>query len=133
MVAECSPEDVRALGDELTRRPEAAALRAGVSRLYYANHLFAVATVAPKLGIRVKGQGDDHGTIVHKLKNGKTMGVGILLDKLRTYREHADYHINDAHKRSDCPFCMGKLKLDSALAKTIREEAQTCFRMLGSI
>lgn len=133
MLAECTPEDVRALGDELTNRPESAAIRAGVSRLYYANHLFAVASVAPKLNIPIKGKGDDHGTVIHHLKKGKTTGVGNLLDKLRTYREHADYHISDAHKRSDCPFCIGKLKLDGALAKTIREEAQSCLRILGSI
>ena len=133
MLAECLPEDIRALGDELTQRADAAALRAGVSRLYYANHLFAVATVAPKLNIPLKGTGDDHGAVIRGLKRGKTTGVANLLDKLRSYREHADYHINEAHKRTECLFCMGKLKLDEALAKAIREEAQSCLKTLGTI
>src|SRR5690349_19175204 len=104
MLAECTPEEIRALGDELTKRPEAAALRAGVSRLYYANHLFAVGTVAPKLGIQLRGKGDDHSAIIVALRKGKTTGVSNLLNKLRSYREHADYHISEGH-RPDCLFC----------------------------
>lgn len=133
MLAECSPDQILALGEELIQRGNAAAVRAGVSRLYYANHLFAAVNVARKLRVELKGKGDDHSTLIRTLKRGKTMGVGNLLDKLRMYREHADYHINEAHLRNDCLFCMGKLKLDSLQAETIREEAVQCLALLRKV
>jgi len=121
------------LGDELVERSEPASVRAGVSRLYYANHLHAVETIVPKYSIQLQGRGDDHGAIIAWLKKrgGRMKLWGELLSKLRTYREHADYHVNGSHKGNECPICMGKIKVETVTA--VKEEAKRCFDALGSL
>jgi hypothetical protein len=133
MLADCSPADIRELGNELVDRSESASIRAGVSRLYYANHLHAIETIVPKYGIQLQGRGDDHGAIVKWLKNrgGRMKTWSERLSKLRTYREHADYHVNGLHRGNDCLICMGKLKVEAM--STVKEEAKLCFDALSSL
>lgn len=135
MPSDCTAADVKALGHELLDRAEAVAMRAGVTRLYYANFLQACETVVPKLNVELKGLGEDHGKILKALRErrGRYEQVGSLLKQLLTYRHHADYHFGAMEKPDDCPFCSGKLTFTEESKKAIRETADSCFTRLATL
>lgn len=132
MLADCSPEEVKALGHELIDREEHAAIRAGISRFYYANFLRACEKLTKTNQIELRGQSDDHSKLIAFLrKSGKKKALGDQLKTLQSYRYHADYHFDAPRK--DCPICTGNAKLDAEGKKAIKGTADKVFCLLNSL
>jgi hypothetical protein len=88
------------------QRNDEASLRTAISRTYYAAHLLAVQRLIQK-GWEAKGTGDDHGRVLHELRRGRTRNLAGMLDRLREFREHADYHRqpSDSILGQQCKLC----------------------------
>lgn len=82
------------------------AIRTAISRAYYAVHLIARARLFKKGWWEPTGRGDDHGRLIHALRQ-KQRARGESLNLLRRYREHADYHLesSDSPFNKECEFC----------------------------
>lgn len=88
------------------QRKDEASLRTAISRLYYACHLLAKHSLIEKRNWTPSGRGDDHSGVIRELRRGKTTGLGNYLDNLRTFREHADYHVEPTVSGAEnCSVC----------------------------
>lgn len=98
------PRDFLELGARLSGESTSAEIRTGVSRLYFANHLIAIARATASWGYEAVESGDDHGRLLQFMRNrgGRFKGPAQDLRLLRVARAHADYHLT---KASDCPYC----------------------------
>ena len=86
------PQEFRSLADELRKRKEPAACRTAISRAYYYAFTSAVKFVGRYLPIPENAEA--HGILPRFLKNSGNddlRDVADTLDKLRTYRNEADY------------------------------------------
>src|SRR5258708_344608 len=81
--------------------PEAV-YRGAIGRVYYAafGHAFAYAT--QYLGYASKGHGDDHGGLRAHLKLKKRAQVAVRLDRLRGWRNLADYDSDQSTDFAEC-------------------------------
>ncbi len=90
--------DYLSLAESLSQHPEApgpeeAALRAAISRAYYAAHCTA-RNFARSRGITLTRTGRDHQLVIDYFKESKDKGrksIGLWLDRLRDDRNKADY------------------------------------------
>jgi uncharacterized protein (UPF0332 family) len=84
------PRDLLTLATELSNRSDEAALRAAVSRAYYAAFLHCQAVVAGHHGVRLTATGRDHALVadaVFRLDETASQ----TLERLRRRRNEADY------------------------------------------
>lgn len=133
MPADCTAEEIKDLGKQLLIQGSVANFRAGLGRLYFANFLKA-RDKALVIGANIKASSDDHGAIVSALKKRNKMGIVRILEQLRTYRRHADYHFPEAvDKKSDCPLCSGRVQNTPQACKTIADDADICFKLITSL
>ncbi len=88
------------------QRTDEASLRTAISRIYYAAHLVAVRKLVEK-GWEPRGRGDDHGRVIHELRDRRYRNLADRLHRLRALREHADYHLEPGASilNTDCEFC----------------------------
>jgi hypothetical protein len=88
------------------KRNDEASLRTAISRIYYAAHLVAVRKLREK-GWEPTGKGDDHGRVIHELRGRRYRNLADKLQRLRAFREHADYHLEaaDSVLNTGCEFC----------------------------
>jgi len=71
--------------------PEAL-LRTALSRAYYAAFGYARNYARDYLKFDPRGDPDDHGRLRHHLRSKKRGGTATRLDRLRQWRNEADYH-----------------------------------------
>src|SRR5207302_4999761 len=67
-------------------------LRSALSRAYYAAFCHARNHARDHLGLRLRGEADDHGALRARFKTGKMKGISDKLQRLREWRNACDYH-----------------------------------------
>ena len=88
------------------QRTDEVSLRTAISRAYYAGHLLAVQKLVQK-GWEPRGGGEDHGRVLQELRSRRTRNLAGMLDQLREFRDHADYHLDtsDTVRNQHCKLC----------------------------
>jgi hypothetical protein len=125
---DCEPEAIFRLGEVLLgKRDEAACVRAGIGRVYYAAFLLGLIRAR---GYQRRYNGDDHGGLVRHLRRGKTRALGDKLDALRKLREHADYHLRST-AGDGCHLCQaGIVELTDDKIEEVKAVAESCFNLM---
>lgn len=126
------PRDFLELGIELMIRGEPASTRTAVSRLYYAVHLEAL-KLAMSQGFEARASADDHGALVRHFKQrGRFSWIEVPLATLRSARNHADYHTEDAN--NDCEYCSSPvLEFPPATLTSLQADAEALFERLAKV
>lgn len=117
-------------------------LRTAISRTYYAAHLLAREWLRTG-GWEPTGRGTDHSEVIRKLKDrGRYRQLGFMIDELREFREHADYHLEPAQTQLNeyCTHCRAARESPSTDALVnenhwgnVRETSQHLFPRLNSL
>ena len=82
------------IAKELTSGPgDESHLRTAAGRAYYATHLRARETLVASGDFRPEQKGEDHQTVIEKLRE-RGGPEGDILDRLRNLRRRADYRLN---------------------------------------
>ncbi|MFV8749820.1 hypothetical protein ACNOYE_04665 [Nannocystaceae bacterium ST9] len=129
------PNEFLELGGRLIDESASAETRTGVSRLYFANHLVAIARATSHWGYVPTESGDDHGRLIKFMKDrgGRFRDPAEQLRRLRNARAHADYHLTQA---SGCPYCelaAEDCEFTRRDAEQLRLDAEALFRRLSSL
>jgi hypothetical protein len=129
------PRDFLELGVDLARRQSLAEIRTGVSRIYYANHLLAVARATSQWGYQPRGSGDDHRGVIRFMKyerRGKFQSPAQKLLGLLEARAHADYHMSKTPDMN-CVYCntsADDCEFDGEQIEMLLKDAEALFRQL---
>lgn len=130
------PKDFLDLGVQLARRQTLAEIRTGVSRIYYANHLWAVERATLQWGYRRRESGEDHRGIIRFMKyerGGKFQSPAQKLLGLLEARAHADYHISKSHDLG-CIYCntvSDDCEFEDEQIEKLLKDAEALFRQLS--
>lgn len=79
-------------------------LRSAVSRAYYGAFCDARNYARVKLRFQRRDDGDDHGRLRERLKQGKLRGIAEKLERLRDWRNECDYR---DQLKFDCKTLLG--------------------------
>lgn len=100
------------------REPREAASRAAASRAYYAALHKSRARVEHVAGETIGGE-RVHATVINGLKSrAETLETGLMLDRLRGLRAHADYN-------EQRPFLVGHAEIAVRVAEEVLEALRT--------
>ncbi len=77
----------------IDNRTNEATYRTAISRTYYAAHLLARERLRMTRRNWESTGGGDHDKVIRDLRPGRTRILSELINTLRRYREHVDYHL----------------------------------------